>query len=190
VPRVAVIPCSMRVRHNEGPLCLQQARRQLGLDMIYNSMEVSVQRWVIDMLEIVRASERERARCCLFRPCTCEIIIIIITWWIFKTARLAFESTQTNRIIERLFGFIYCSWKCLGLHWVWRERVRIESMDSWVLSQRNAILSRVCLECGLVEQSSLGLWPIEPKICASCYAKLPSLWSLSKRRWLNFQGIF
>jgi len=62
VPRVAVIPCSMRVRHNEGPLCLQQARRQLGLDMIYNSMEVSVQRWVIDMLEIVRASERERAR--------------------------------------------------------------------------------------------------------------------------------
>jgi len=29
---------------------------------LYNSMEVSVQRWVIDMLEIVRASERERAR--------------------------------------------------------------------------------------------------------------------------------
>jgi len=66
-------------------------------------------------------------------------------------ARLAFESTQTNRIIERLFGFIYCSWKCLGLHWVWRERVRIESMDSWVLSQRNAILSRVCLECGAIK---------------------------------------
>jgi len=59
--------------------------------------------------------------------------------------RLAFESTQTNRIIARIFGSIYCSWNRLGLHWEFEGQcVWIESIVGMVFKSI-AILSRECV---------------------------------------------
>jgi len=94
-------------------LCLQQARRQLGLDndlFIYNSMEAGVQR-VTSVGLLIGNWEREResgvASLGLVPAKSSFGGFSLLS--IGKLGRLAFESTQTNRIIAHIFGSIYCS---------------------------------------------------------------------------------